>query len=135
MAKSRFYDTASIRKRAGAWKHDISFESGVDSGGNEAGARKQCAVLLWDRGPEARPFHFNNNFMLILSKNYDENTRGADRDLHGILCSPMDASAPQTPTARPVKLLGSSTISLRALDRALANMEGGGGSRLAPPRV
>ena len=91
MAKSRFYDTASIRKRAGAWKHDISFESGVDSGGNEAGARKQCAVLLWDRGPEARPFHFNNNFMLILSKNYDENTRGADRDPHGILCSPMDA--------------------------------------------
>ncbi|KAH9995054.1 hypothetical protein BJV77DRAFT_268914 [Russula vinacea] len=106
-------------KACGAWMHDISFESGVDSGGNEAGARKQCAVLLWDRGPE----------------NYDENTRRADRDPHGFLCSPMDASAPQTPTARPFRLLGSSTVSLRALDRTLANMEGGGGSRLAPPRV
>lgn len=73
--------------------------------------------------------------MLILAKIYDENARRADRDPHGILCSPMEASAPQTPTARPVKLLDSSTISLRAVDRALANMEGGGGSRLAPPRV
>ena len=87
-------------------------------------ARKQCAVLLRDRGPEARPFHLNNNFMLILAKNYDENARRADRDPHGTLCSPMDAWAPQMPT-----------VSLRAVDHALANIEGGGGSRLAPPRV
>ena len=65
--------------------HNHSFESGVDDGGRKAGARKQCAALLQDRGPELRFFHSPNNLLLILAKNYDENARRADRDPHGIL--------------------------------------------------
>ena len=76
----------------------LLFESGFNDGGSEAGGRKQCAAHLQDRGPEARPFPFNNNFTLILVKNYDENARRADRDPHGILCSPVDASAPMLTT-------------------------------------
>jgi hypothetical protein len=76
----------------------LLFESGVSDGGIEAGARKQCAALLQGRGPEARPSHFNNNFTLILAKNYDESARRADNHPHGILCSPVDASAPMLTT-------------------------------------
>ena len=39
-----------------AWEYDL--ESGVDSGGSEAGARKQYASLVQDQGPKARVFHF-----------------------------------------------------------------------------
>lgn len=39
-----------------AWEHDL--ESGVDSGGSEAGARKQYATLVQDQGPKARVFLF-----------------------------------------------------------------------------
>ena len=74
------------------------FESGFNDGGSEAGGWKQCAAQLQDRGNEARSFHYNNNFTLILGKNYDENARRADRDPHGILCSHVDASAPMLTT-------------------------------------
>ena len=39
-----------------AWENDL--ESGVDSGGSEAGARKQYAALVEDQGPKARVFRF-----------------------------------------------------------------------------
>jgi hypothetical protein len=38
-----------------AWEYDL--ESGVDSGGSEAGAQKQYAALVEDQGPKARVFH------------------------------------------------------------------------------
>ena len=38
-----------------AWEDDL--ESGVDSGGSEASARKQYAALVEDQGPKARVFH------------------------------------------------------------------------------
>ena len=76
----------------------LLFGTGFNDGGSEAGGRKQCAAHLQDRGPEARPFHFNNNFALILAKNYDEKARRADRDPHGIFCSPVYASAPMLTT-------------------------------------
>ena len=92
---------------------------------------------LQDRGPKVRLFHSPNSFALILTKNYDEGVRRADRDPHGILCSCADASAPQMQTAHTatVEPSGSSTLLLPAVGRALASMEGGGGSGLAPPRV
>lgn len=35
-----------------AWEHDL--ESGVDSGGSDAGAQEQYAALVQDQGPKAR---------------------------------------------------------------------------------
>jgi dynein light intermediate chain 1, cytosolic len=91
------------------WEHDL--ESGVDSGGSEAGARKQYAALVQDQGLKARVFHFllclhwcqlttihnsrrplppfNNPTpeQAFLAKNYDENARRADRDPCSIFCS------------------------------------------------
>ena len=65
---------------------------------------------LQDRGPEVRLFYSPNNLVLILAENHDENARRADRDPHGILYSPVDASALQAPTARSVEPLGSLTL-------------------------
>ena len=102
-AKSRPYDTPSMRRRAGRGgtiscsSLVLAMEGAKQASGNSA------RMLLQDRGHEARPFHFNNNFTLIFAKNYDENARRADCDPHGILRSPVNASASQTPTARLVE--------------------------------
>ena len=114
------------------WRHDPSFESGVDDGGT--GKRKQCTAHLQE-GPEARPSHSPNSFVLILAKNYDENARRADRDTHAIHCNPADASVLQMQTARTVEPSGSSTLSLPAVKHAPASMEGGGGIGPALPQV
>jgi dynein light intermediate chain 1 len=111
-----------------AWEDDL--ESGVDSGGSEASARKQYAALVEDQGPKPTPLPpFNNPTpeQAFLAKNYDENARRADRDPRGIFRSPVDPSAP--PAAGLVGPLGSSTFSLPAVERALAEMEGGGNRR------
>ncbi|KAH9988414.1 dynein light intermediate chain-domain-containing protein [Russula vinacea] len=109
-----------------AWEHDLSSESGVDDEGSEAGARKQYAALVQDQGPKPTPLPpFNNPTpeQAFLAKNYDENARRADRDPRGIFRSPVDSSVP---TAGLVGPLGSSTFSLPAVERALAEMEGSG---------
>ena len=46
----------------------LTIEGAKQAVGNSA------RMLLQDRGHEARPSHFNNNFTLIFAKNYDENT-------------------------------------------------------------
>jgi len=111
-----------------AWEHDLSSESGAD-GGSGAGARKQYATLVPDQGPKPTPLpSFNNPTpeQAFLSKNYDENARRADRDPRGMFRSPVDATAP--PAAGLVGPLGSSSFSLPAVERALAEMEGGSSS-------
>jgi dynein light intermediate chain 1 len=55
---------------------------------------------------------------------YDKNVRRADDNPHGIFHSLIDPSTP--PAAGLVGLLGSSTFSLPAVERVLAEMEGGG---------
>ena len=57
----------------------------------------------------------------ILTKNYDENARRADRDPRSIFRTPTDASAPRA--AGLVEPLGSSSFSLPTVERALAKME------------
>lgn len=114
------------------WRHDPSFESGVDDGGT--GKRKQCTARLQE-GPEARLFHSPSSFVLILAKNYDENARRADRDKHAVHCNPADASVLQVQTARTVEPSGSSALSLPAVERPPASMEGGGGIGPALPQV
>ncbi|KAH9983550.1 DLIC-domain-containing protein [Russula compacta] len=111
-----------------AWEHDLLSEPGVD-GWSEAGARKMYAALVPDQGLKPTPLPpFNNPTpeQAFLAKNYDENARRADRDPRGMFRSPVDASAP--PAAGLVGPLGSSSFSLPAVERALAEMEGGGGS-------
>lgn len=120
-------DGFDARSWGEAWEYDL--ESGVD-GGSEASARKQYAALVQDQGPKPTPLPPFNNPTLeqaFLAKNYDENARRADRDPRGIFRSPVDPSAP--PAAGLVGPLGSSTFSLPAVERALAEMEGGGSRR------
>ncbi|KAI9457300.1 dynein light intermediate chain-domain-containing protein [Russula earlei] len=108
-----------------AWEYDLSSESGA-SGRSEGGARKQYAVLVPDQGLKPTPLpQFNNPTpeQAFLAKNYDENTRRADRDPRGMFRSPVDTSAP--PTAGLVGPLGSTSFSLPTVERALAEMEGG----------
>jgi len=62
----------------------------------------------------------------FLAKNYDENARRADRDPRGIFLTPTDASA--APPTGLVGPLGSSSFSLPTVERAMAEMEGSGGT-------
>ena len=54
-----------------AWEYDL--ESDADSGGSEAGARKQYAALVQDQGPKARAFDFLLSYVVLMPT--DHNSR------------------------------------------------------------
>ncbi|KAI0796973.1 DLIC-domain-containing protein [Abortiporus biennis] len=104
-----------------AWEHDL--DSSDDDTSEEAGARKLYISLVPDQGskpPPLPPFNNPTPEQVFLAKNYDENSRRADRDPRGAFRNPTETAA-----AGIVGPMGSSSFNLPNVEKALTEMEGG----------
>ncbi|KAH8094829.1 dynein light intermediate chain-domain-containing protein [Cristinia sonorae] len=104
-----------------AWERDLDWKEGDPE--EEPGARKLFASLVPDQGvkpPPLPPFNNPTPEQVFLAKNYDENSRRADRDPRGAFRNPTENSA-----AGIVGPMGSSSFSLPNVEKALSNMESG----------
>ncbi|GJE84573.1 dynein 1 light intermediate chain [Phanerochaete sordida] len=102
-----------------AWENDIEQTEGEPE---QAGARKQYSSLVPDQGPKPTPLPpFNNPTpeQVFLAKNYDENSKKADRDPRASFRNPTE-----NPSAGIVGPMGSSSFNLPNVERALTEMEG-----------
>ncbi|KAG7097328.1 hypothetical protein E1B28_004687 [Marasmius oreades] len=112
-----------------AWEHDL--EAGE---AEETGARRMFRALVPDQGPkpsELPPFNSPVPEQQFLAKNYDENSKKADRDPRGAFRNPADLEN----AAGVVGPLGSSSFNLPNVERVLSEMESGvGGAGLGDSR-
>lgn len=120
-----------------AWEHDLDHTEGEPA--EEPGSKKLFASLVPDQGDKVRYFYtkvslshhisqppplppFNNPTpeQVFLAKNYDENSRRADRDPRGAFRNPTEST-----TAGIVGPMGSSSFNLPNVEKALTEMESG----------
>ncbi|KAF8165637.1 dynein 1 light intermediate chain [Crassisporium funariophilum] len=113
-----------------AWERDLEAEEGQGSG--ETGAKKAYANLVPDQGSKPAPLPpFNNPTpeQAFLAKNYDENSKKSDRDPRGAFRNPADFAGAAAGIVGP---LGSSSFNLPNVEKALSDMETGGGGPAVP---
>ncbi|OCH86224.1 hypothetical protein OBBRIDRAFT_890634 [Obba rivulosa] len=102
-----------------AWERDIEYAEGETG---EPGAKKLYSMLVLDNSVKPPPLPpFNNPIpeQQFLAKNFDENSKKADRDPRGAFRNPNESVA-----AGVVGPMGSSSFNLPNVERALTEMEG-----------
>ncbi|ESK95137.1 dynein 1 light intermediate chain [Moniliophthora roreri MCA 2997] len=109
-----------------AWEQDLE-----SADGEGASARRMFSALVSDQGrkpPLLPPFNNPVPEQQFLAKNYDENSKKADRDPRGAFRNPADMEN----AAGVVGPLGSSSFNLPNVERALSEMESGIGGVNGP---
>ncbi|EMD40592.1 hypothetical protein CERSUDRAFT_111182 [Gelatoporia subvermispora B] len=102
-----------------AWERDIDYAEGETG---EPGAKRLYSALVPDNSIKPPPLPpFNNPIpeQQFLAKNFDENSKKADRDPRGAFRNPNESVA-----AGVVGPMGSSSFNLPNVERALTEMEG-----------
>ncbi|KAK1223342.1 hypothetical protein PQX77_013819 [Marasmius sp. AFHP31] len=105
-----------------AWEYDLE----SDAEGDGVGAKRMFSALVPDQGPKPAALPpFNNPVpeQQFLAKNYDENSKKADRDPRGAFRNPTDTDS----AAGVVGPLGSTSFNLPNVERAMVEMESGSG--------
>ncbi|KAK7470324.1 hypothetical protein VKT23_001755 [Stygiomarasmius scandens] len=108
-----------------AWERDLDGDSDGPS------AKSMFSALVPDQGAKPPPLPpFNNPIpeQAFLAKNYDENSKKADRDPRGAFRNPADLEGAAAGIVGP---LGSSSFNLPNVERALSEMENGIGGNLS----
>ncbi|KAK7060355.1 hypothetical protein VNI00_001120 [Paramarasmius palmivorus] len=109
-----------------AWEQDLE-----STEGDGTSAKRMFSALVPDQGHKPPPLPpFNNPVpeQQFLAKNYDENSKKADRDPRGAFRNPADVES----SAGVVGPLGSSSFNLPNVERALSEMESGIGGINGP---
>ncbi|EEB91456.1 hypothetical protein MPER_10178, partial [Moniliophthora perniciosa FA553] len=109
-----------------AWEQDLE-----SADGEGTSAKRMFSALVPDQGRKPPPLPpFNNPVpeQQFLAKNYDENSKKADRDPRGAFRNPADVEN----AAGVVGPLGSSSFNLPNVERALSEMESGIGGVNGP---
>ncbi|KAI0311026.1 dynein light intermediate chain-domain-containing protein [Amylostereum chailletii] len=104
-----------------AWERDLDAAEGETV--DEPTAVKMYTALVPDQGakpPTLPPFNNPTPEQAFLAKNYDENSRRADKDPRGIF-----RQQNETPSAGIVGPLGIPSLAMPNVEKALTEMEGG----------
>ncbi|KAE9409855.1 hypothetical protein BT96DRAFT_953209 [Gymnopus androsaceus JB14] len=108
-----------------AWEKDIEGEEAND------GARRMFSSLVPDQGtkpPPLPPFNNPTPEQLFLAKNYDENTKKADRDPRGAFRNPTDPEGVYGAGAGIVGPMGTNSFNLPNVEKLFMEMESTAGA-------